>query len=447
MDVAVAPTALPAERTVRAEEQPRLVSLRDRIVWRDAGLVWLGLHAFLVALTYLGWLLPIAYDHKLPHAIWERPYLPWAVDFDGTSYAAIARGGYVTLAQPAFYPLYPLLERLTAVFTLGHLGVAGLLVSNVCCLGAFVLLRALAERELGRESARRALIALAVFPTALFLAAAYAESLFLLLSLGAFLALRAHRWPLVGLLIALATLTRPVGILLLAAVAAEAWSTSPSLRSAVMHPMSSLRTLSPLRSTPSTSVPSGLEPSTSASVSSVSSVVKFCSALLLPILALAGYFTFLDARFGSFFAATHAESNGWGRYLSWPWDGLARASGAIFTVRGPTEVHAFLDIIFTLLFIWLTAAMLRVLPPAYVAYTIATLALVLLTPLHTLDSLRPADWAALHSNSRFMLAVFPLFLLIGRWRPRRGVGLVVLLASLWLLAVFTLSFVNGSWVA
>ncbi len=414
MDVAVAAAALSAEE---AEEQPRYVSLRDRAVWRDAGLVWLGLHALLLVFTYLGWLLPIAFDQRLPHAVWARPYLPWAVNFDGTSYAAIARGGYVTLAQPAFYPLYPLLERGATIFTLGHLGLAGLLVANVCCLGAFGLLRVLAERELGVATARRALLALAVFPTALFLAAAYAESLFLLLSLGAFLALRARRWPLTGLLIALATLTRPVGILLLAAVAAELWSSSPRVRGAVARAVAAVR-----------GVPSSM-------------VVRCGSAFALPILALAGYFTFLDARYGSFFAATRAESGGWGRYVSWPWDGLVRAASALVSVGGPKQVHAFLDIVFTLLFVGLTIAMLRALPPAYVAYSVATLALVLLTPIHL------ADWAALHSNSRFMLVVFPLFLLIGRWRPSRVVGIAMFVASLWMLAVFTLSFVNGSWVA
>lgn len=431
LDVAVA-SARPLEHRASAEGVPHAVRLGDRDAWRDAVLVWLGLHALLLALTYLGWLLPIAYSSMLPHAVWARPYLPFAVNFDGTSYAAIARDGYVTLAQPAFYPLYPLLERVASFLTFGHIGVAGLLVSNLCCLGAFGLLRVLAERELGCDAARRALLALAVFPTALFLVAAYAESLFLLLSLGAFLALRSHRWPLTGALIALATLTRPVGILLLAAVAAEVWVTSPRLRSAVTHPRAFLTSL---RATPSSSA------SDTTALPSISTMLRFCAALLLPILALAGYFTYLALRFGSFFTATHAEAGGWGRYLSWPWDGFARATAALFTIRGPMEVHAFLDIVFTLLFIGLTIAMLRALPPAYVAYTVATLVLVLLTPIHF------ADWAALHSNSRFLLVVFPLFLLIGKWRLRRSTAIALVLASLWLLAVFTLSFVNGSWVA
>jgi hypothetical protein len=433
-----------AGQTGASPAKARPVALTDRDAWRDAALVWLGVHLLLLALTYLGWLLPIAYDHNLhTHAVWAQPYLPWAVNFDGSMYACIARDGYAHLGQPAcyplypdqyahlwqpaFYPMYPVLERAIAVLTLGDVGIAGLLVANLACLGAFGLLRVLAERELSRSAARRALVALAVFPTALFLAAAYAESLLLLLSLGAFLALRTHRWAIAGVLIALATLTRPVGILLLAAVAAELWSSSPDLRAAVFQPralhsrLSS--TLRVLRS------------------SFVSSVLKICSALALPVLALAGYFAFLAVRVGSFFAATRAEADGWGRYLSWPWDGFTRAAGALFTAGGPKQVHAFLDIVFTLLFVGLTVAMLRRLPAPYVAYTAATLILVLLTPIHA------ADWAALHSNTRFMVVVFPLFLLIGSWQPRRAVSIALLLASLWLLAVFTCSFVNGSWVA
>jgi hypothetical protein len=417
-----------AEQTEASPVTTRPVALTDHAAWRDAAIVWIALHLLLLALTYLGWLLPIAYDHKyLPHAVWTQPYLPWAENFDGSMYASVVRDGYMQPWQPAFYPLYPALVRGALLLTFGHLGIAGLLVASVACLGALGLLRVLAERELGLPAARRALVALAVFPTALFLAAAYAESLLLLLSLSAFLALRAHRWAIAGVLIALATLTRPVGILLLAALAAEVWASSSRLRGVVFQPLA-------LRSRLSSTLRVLRSPS-------VSSVLTICSACALPVLALAGYFAFLAARYGSFFAATHAEADGWGRYLSWPWDGFARDAGALFSVGGPKEVFAFLDIVFTLLFVGLTVAMLRRLPAPYVAYTAATLVLVLLTPIHL------EDWAALHSNTRFMVVVFPLFLLIGSWQPRRAVQLALLLASLWLLAVFTLSFVNGSWVA
>ncbi len=71
---------------------------------------------------------------------------------------------------------------------------AGILVSLAAALGAFVLLYRLAESRLGAEGARRAVLYLAVFPMAFFLQAVYSEALFLLLTLGAFLA--AERGPL-----------------------------------------------------------------------------------------------------------------------------------------------------------------------------------------------------------------------------------------------------------
>lgn len=71
--------------------------------------------------------------------------------------------------------------------------VAGLIIANAAALGAFGLLRALVEREESAAVARRSLLYLAVFPTAFFLLAAYAESLFLLWSVACFLALRRQR--------------------------------------------------------------------------------------------------------------------------------------------------------------------------------------------------------------------------------------------------------------
>src|SRR5262249_1377480 len=283
-------------------------------------------------------------------------------------------------------------------------------------------LRVLVEREYGRQVALRALIALAVFPSSLFLAAAYAESLFLLLSLATFLALRRQRWLTAGVFTALATLTRPVGILLLAPLAVEIGMAYKPQTAQILAGHVSWKGASLVRTL------RGVLP-------------RIVGALALPVLALGGYFAYLAIHFNSFFAATNAEAAGWGRYLSWPWDGLMRATGALVTARGPFQIHAFLDIVFPLAFIGLAIAMLRCLPPSYTAYAATTLALVLLTPIHA------ADWAALHSNTRFMVVVFPLFMFIGRWqlRPRLRVALVS--AAIWLLAILTASFVNGSWVA
>src|SRR5262249_35708079 len=159
--------------------------LLDRFAWRDATLIWLAQRVAFLALTYLGWLLPITHDKTLPQP-WSQPFLPWATFNDGLMYPTIAREGYAHLWQAAFFPLLPLIEHILSPIPFVSPEAAGLVAANVACLGAFALLRVLVERELGRAAARRTLLYMAVFPTALFFAAAYTKSLFLLLSVGAF---------------------------------------------------------------------------------------------------------------------------------------------------------------------------------------------------------------------------------------------------------------------
>jgi hypothetical protein len=97
-------------------------------------------------------------------------------------------------------------------------------------LGSFALLHRLAEQRLGSDGARRAVLYLAVFPTALFLQAVYSESLFLVLALGAFLLAERGRWLGAGVTTGLAVLTRVSGVALLPALAIMAWRRPPAER-------------------------------------------------------------------------------------------------------------------------------------------------------------------------------------------------------------------------
>jgi hypothetical protein len=98
------------------------------------------------------------------------------------------------------------------------------LVSLLAAAGAFVLLHRLALPKLGAEGARRAVLYLALFPTAVFLGAVYSESLFLLLALVGFLLAERGRFGWAGLSAGLALLTRPAGVALVVALALLAWS-------------------------------------------------------------------------------------------------------------------------------------------------------------------------------------------------------------------------------
>ena len=148
----------------------------------------------------------------------------WA-RWDSVFFLRIAEHGYegLTRSATAFFPLYPATVGLLGRILLGHYVLAGILVSLAAGLGAFVLLDRLAEPRLGAEGARRAVLYLAVFPTALFLQAVYSESLYLLLCLAAFLLAERGRFLPAGVAAGLALLTRPIGIALLPALALLAW--------------------------------------------------------------------------------------------------------------------------------------------------------------------------------------------------------------------------------
>ena len=163
----------------------------------------------------------------------------WA-RWDSVHFLRIAEHGYST-AETAFYPLYPaLVAGLGRVF-FGHYIVAGIVVSLAATLAAFVLLERLAGERLGAAGGRRAVLYLALFPTALFLQAVYSESLFLFLSLGAFALAERSRFAEAGAVAGLAILTRPTALALLPPLALLAgrhwWRLATALPIVAIYPL------------------------------------------------------------------------------------------------------------------------------------------------------------------------------------------------------------------
>ena len=137
--------------------------------------------------------------------------------WDTFFYASIATGGYrwdpsVFRHQNAvFFPLYPALMRWGGALIGGHPLLAGLVVSLSAFAGAIALLYRLAILDVGEERAPWTIVLLCAFPYALFFSAAYTESLFLLLTVGAFYAMRRGRLGWVAVCGMAAGLTRPNG--------------------------------------------------------------------------------------------------------------------------------------------------------------------------------------------------------------------------------------------
>src|SRR6266567_408880 len=133
--------------------------------------------------------------------------------WDSGHFIAIATKGYDLPYRTAFFPLFPLLERGLALLTSDPF-VAGLIIANIACLAMFTALYRLVREDFDAEWAFRTVLYFSVFPTAFFFAAAYNESLFLVLTLLSFYHMRRGNWWLAGLFGLLASLTRSAGLVL-----------------------------------------------------------------------------------------------------------------------------------------------------------------------------------------------------------------------------------------
>jgi len=152
--------------------------------------------------------------------------------WDATHYLDIAILGYQrhgpAASWIAFLPLYPALVRLVSFFVRNFV-VAALLVSLFASAGAATMLTGLTGFDHSDQEAWHAGIFLYAFPTAYFLALPYSESVFLFVVLAALYSARTKRWVLAGTFGALATASRLVGVAILPALAVEAlWMYEPT---------------------------------------------------------------------------------------------------------------------------------------------------------------------------------------------------------------------------
>jgi hypothetical protein len=148
--------------------------------------------------------------------------------WDAPHYLRLAQVGYRPPTIPGddplfivFFPFFPLAVRIVSVVA-RNLVLSGLIVSLLSSIGAMWFLYRLVGIEREHTEAWRAVLLLASFPTAYFLAAPYTEALFLFAVLGSVYAARTNRWTRAGLAGALATGTRVAGIALAPALVIEA---------------------------------------------------------------------------------------------------------------------------------------------------------------------------------------------------------------------------------
>ncbi len=346
--------------------------------------------------------------------LWEQ-WNRW----DTAHYTHIATMGYYNIVSMAFFPLYPLLER-TVMFATGSPFTAGLIISNLTGLIMFIVLYRLVERDFGGNRAFYTLFYLAIFPTAFFFSAAYSESLFLCLSTLTFYQLRQGRWWLAGLFGFLATCTRPDGMYLVIPFAYEylcrIWERQGQ---PVLTIKKSLGLLKGLRFTllPGLLIPGGI-------------------AVMIGI----GYYRFHD-----FLAFVHSHK-AWDRYFHIPGWGVVKALRVMFsngflsffTLRTGLDLVADIFIGVLLLFSFIGPWKL---PRRLWAYNIYATFLFIY-----FQAFPRATDTPLESMSRFLLELFPAFIILAGMSKYRSVHLVYTLLSTALLFFLTTQFLMGRWV-
>src|SRR3989344_4457862 len=153
-------------------------------------------------------------------------------NFDGVHYLRIAQNGYDAQFSQAFFPLFPLLIRLlnlfpknlalnTEIYVDPSFFFTGIVLPNIIFLLGLILFYKLIRVDFSTKIAFGSLILLLSFPTSFYFGAVYTESLFLLLVLGAFYFIRKGNFLAAGVLSALASATRVLGLLLLPVVLVE----------------------------------------------------------------------------------------------------------------------------------------------------------------------------------------------------------------------------------
>ncbi|MDB5075345.1 MAG: hypothetical protein JWO42_1524 [Chloroflexi bacterium] len=360
----------------------------------------------LVFVTYLAMAFHpsvFGYHHASSATFWDAWY-----QWDTRWYVRVARGGYQWhdlqhWSTVVFFPLYPaLIFTLVAIIPMSA-KLAALVVSNLMFLAALFFLFRLARREFGSAVANRTVWYMAIFPTAMFFFAGYSESPFLLWTVLSISSMRQRRWALAGFWGFFAAATRSQGLVLMVPFAVEVLEAYG--RRWWMHWRSLWIALIPLG----------------------------CAVLAL----------IMQARFANPLLFVESQ-RAWHRTTTWPWTGIRLTLNRIPLnhIASARPAHNLIELCSALLFIVLVIVGWRLLPRSFSLYATFSLLLILVNPA-SLDNY----YLPLMSTSRLCLALFPCFITLAILGRNFTIDRLVSTAGPALMAVFTIIFLQGGWVA
>jgi hypothetical protein len=327
--------------------------------------------------------------------VWQR--------WDSCWYTKIATYGYEARNSVSFFPLFPVLTGVVGRILLGAIALGGLAVAGAAYVLAMTGLRRLVALDFDDEVALTTVVAISIFPTALFFFAPFTESLFLAASVWALLAARQRLWAIAAIAGLLAALTRIQGVFLVLPLGWEvamAWHDAGWGMGGRWRP------------------PAGL-------------LLRPTLAALAPIVGFVAFLGYSAAVVGE--TPLETQQAWGGTNFHPPWE-VVDASWR-WAIQHHDPLQAF-NLAMLVLFALVTLVGLRQVPVAYSLFAIPQIALIA-------TRIQPIP---LTSTGRYLLVVFPVFVILalvrGRWL-RFGWAV----ASTMFLGLLLAAYLQGNFVA
>lgn len=317
---------------------------------------------------------------------------PWR-HWDTRHYLNIAENWYNPGGPELTWPpMYSILIGLFGRLLRGNYLLAALLISWSSLIIVCILLVKTFQDYTDKPTAQRAVKYLLLFPTAFFLFAGYSETLFLLFLLLSWRGAKKEIWWQAGLFGLLASMTRLAGAYLLVAYA---WMWLKATHSQKLR----------------------------------------IAAYLIPIpLTLIGWFFFTQKYYG--LNPSDAVFKFWHLHPDWPWVGIINGLKYLITNIPIKSYHFFIfqDLLATFLFLWAIfwVAKRKWWPEAIFMATTLFMSLTMVM-----------DTGELSMTGRYVLVLFPGFLLLAEWGKHRWFDrLWSGFSFLWMLFMSTFFFVG-----
>lgn len=330
------------------------------------------------------------------HSLWqhntpsESIYLRMWERWDANHYINIARDGYShseEYTNLAFFPLYPYSGKLLN-YLIGNTTLSLLIISNIAFLFALIFLYKLLSLDYESSFVHKTILYISISPFSLFFFGVYTESLLLLTLVATAYYIRMGNYSYAALWGILLTATKLIGVVI---IPFALWEYFSRRREQDWK-------------------------------------IDF-NILYIPIMLL-GLLAFLlhnHIIFDDWLISFSASKAAWIQYINWPWMSFTHHITRLFS--GNAFWAFYFDLSFAVLAIYLCLSGLKLIRPSYSLLSISLL-------------LIPFSSNTLKAFPRFMIVIFPLYIVQALICDNNRMHSYFVSFSLFLLALITILFVN-----